>query len=470
MKFLAILILAVILGNKARTVSGGLVFAHYLIYAPDSVATYKAEIQLAQSKGIDAFALNTNVYRKNLFDQMYQAAQELGTGFKIFVSADIHADGNGRLSPADVSDMMTSYRTHPNQLMYNGKSFFTSWLGNDDSYWSFYGYSNSVAAWQDIFNQAGGKSLYFFIPFFPTDGSYNGVTGVLNTFGTLVDGYYGWDTSAWNYINNNFDTPGTSPGDATSLQACVDAGKTYMASVSAWFFKNLGGQQCCPSTTPSCSPSSSDQSGCPCQVKGNYQGSGLWLQHWTQIINNPPPLVEIVSWNDWIEGHYVSPNLSVGAASSGVDVAGFPHDAYLDLGKHYIDWYKTGTEPAPSQDSVYLFYYTQSSSVSISGQCSILHQEKLTDAVYAVIKLSPGPAATITINSGGHTTMGNATQGINVIGMGFFEGTQSVTFVRGSVTYTLTGAKQISNSGLSSYNYNVYSAFCKNVQNGACGS
>jgi hypothetical protein len=203
-----------------------MIFAHYMIYYPDSIDTYKQEIQLAKSKGIDAFALNTNIYRQNLFDQMYDAADQLNIGFKLFFSADIHCcdpgttPPNDRLSPTNIISMLSDYRTRPSQLQYNGRSFFTSW-GGDDSYWQSqgYGYSGQKAAWDDIFSRAGGKSLYYYLPFYATDGSYYGVLGqVYQPYGSTVDSYYGWDRSAWNYENNNWNTPITTPGDTSSLQ------------------------------------------------------------------------------------------------------------------------------------------------------------------------------------------------------------------------------------------------------------
>ncbi|KAG6556821.1 hypothetical protein Mapa_001768 [Marchantia paleacea] len=471
--------LALMLAHQASIATAQkMVFAHYLIYADDTIDTYKQEIELAHSKGIDAFALNTNVYRKHLFDNMYEAARQVGTSFKLFFSADIHADGNGRLSPANVVSMLSDYRTHPNQLYYKNKAFFTSWLGDSDGYWSFYGFANSKAAWDDIFSTAGGKSLYFFIPFFPTDGSYYGVKNVVyDKFGSTVDGYFGWETSAWNYLAGNYDSPGTTPGDASSLSISNELSKTYMAGAAFWFFKNLGGTAgtvCCVGNSPSCDPASGRDvnTDCPCEVKGNYQGPGLWVQHWGQIIANPPPLVEIISWNDWIEGHYIAPGYSSGAAASGeyVDVAGFPHQAYLEFGQHYIQWYKTGSEPVATKDSVYLFYYTMPKATSISGVCGILHSDKLSDTLYAAVILTPGPSATITLTSGGSTYTETVTQGVSLLKTEFATGTQSLTMIRGSTTFTLTGDKPIINSGIAKYDFNIYSTFCADVQNGHCGT
>ncbi|KAG6556818.1 hypothetical protein Mapa_001765 [Marchantia paleacea] len=62
--------------------------------------------------------------------------------------------------------MLKDYRSHPYQLQYQEKSFFTSLLGNEDGFWSSSGYANAVVAWPDIFNKAGGKSLIFSFPSF----------------------------------------------------------------------------------------------------------------------------------------------------------------------------------------------------------------------------------------------------------------------------------------------------------------
>eukprot|EP01018_Ginkgo_biloba_P039948 Gb_40400 [translate_table: standard] len=256
---------------------------------------------------------------------MYQAAMEVGPNFKLFFSADIHKDSNGNLND-EIALMLTRYSNHPNQLKYNGKQFFSAWLGSDDSWWKEYGYSTALAGWQDVFQKAGGKNNYFFVPFFPTDGSKDGVLGTIDKFTSIVDGLFAWDTSAWPYFNDNYQTP-SDEKDRNYLDGCNANGKVFKASVSPWFFKNIQGT-CCSDV---CKSKSVD---CQCQVKGNYQGPGLWLKRWEQLINMKPPLVEIVTWNDWPESSYVAPALSVGASDSGV--TDFTHQAFLDVGEHYI--------------------------------------------------------------------------------------------------------------------------------------
>jgi glucan endo-1,3-alpha-glucosidase len=422
------------------------VFAHYLLYAPDSVEVLKQEIQLAQSKGIDAFALNTNVWRRERADAIYQAAKEIGPDFKLFFSADIHKDSNGNLSPADILEMMTRYKSHPNQLRFSGKQFFTAWLGSDDSWWADYGYSSALKGWKDVFIKAGNRMNYFFVPFFPTDGSYYGVLGTIDKFNDTIDGLMAWDTSAWPYYDSTLQTPSVER-DSNYLKACNDRGKVYMATPSPWFFKNIQ-DTCCSSDCQA------KNVGCGCQVKGNYQGPGLWLSRWQQIISLRPPLVEIVTWNDWVESSYVAPPLSVAAK----DVADFTHRAFLDLGEHYIRWYKTGNQPAVKEDSLYLFYYTHSKNTNAAADnCKVANSDTLSDKVYVTAVLTK--PACVKLRSGGGSKTFSAPAGISTWSIDFSEGQQAASLKRGGgVVKSVAGNKPITNSNVSRYNFNVYSA------------
>src|SRR5579872_2193765 len=76
-----------------------MVFAHYMVCCPTAgggatVEDFKHEIQEAQSRGIDGFALNCGGWNKSEPHykvrtlEIYEAARRLGTGFQLFISAD----------------------------------------------------------------------------------------------------------------------------------------------------------------------------------------------------------------------------------------------------------------------------------------------------------------------------------------------------------------------------------------------
>src|SRR6187551_3136893 len=117
----------------SRQVTPKGVLAYYLLAYPtydDTVEGYKQDIRDAQAVGIDGFALNAGSWSVETYFQtrsakMFQAALELGTGFKLFMSADLCC----ALPASDVVDMFARYANHPNQLRYNGSPVFTAWMG-----------------------------------------------------------------------------------------------------------------------------------------------------------------------------------------------------------------------------------------------------------------------------------------------------------------------------------------------------
>lgn len=60
--------------------------------------------------------------------------------------------------------------------------------------------------------------------------------------------------------------------------------KWYMMPVSPWFYTNLPSKNWL------------------------WRGDDLWHQWWDEVMNLQPELVEILTWNDWGESHYISPN------------------------------------------------------------------------------------------------------------------------------------------------------------------
>ena len=115
------------------------VFAHYMVcFAAqgERVDDYKREIQEAQAAGIDGFALNCGDWHNEPHyprrtKAIYQAALELGTGFKLFFSVDFaglkgHPPGEFE---SYVLDMVKTYGHHPNQLRVDGRTVVSTFGG-----------------------------------------------------------------------------------------------------------------------------------------------------------------------------------------------------------------------------------------------------------------------------------------------------------------------------------------------------
>eukprot|EP00250_Pteridium_aquilinum_P019553 c24474_g1_i1 orf=152-1498(-) len=435
MAFAFLLLLSVFSHNLPSSLAQEppMVFAHYMLYSflySDDVAGFTKEIQLAQSHGIDAFALNTPAWNPTLqtrADNLYQAAENLG--FKLFFSADFNSY-DGSLTLDNIRTMLTRYANYSSQLTYQGKQFLSTFEG---STLTVSPYTDALSTWRDgVLNPAGGN--IFFVPcFLVASGDPADIANVINEFNPILSGLLAWDVSGWPYVDGSI----SDAADKAYLSALGDAGKVYMASVSPWFFRT-------------------DASG---GVRGNYQGDGLWRQNWENLIALKPPLVEILTWNDWAERTYVvavsASNNPIGAVEN--NDQGFPHLAYLDLaGRYFIPWYKTGQQPtidSASKEALYIFYYTQSKEGS-----SVRNADLLDDKVYATVLLFE--AADVILSSGTQSqTFSNVQAGMQSVSMAFSTGQQSVKVVRnGAEVLSITGALSIE-SPPASQDFNVYSAY-----------
>jgi hypothetical protein len=84
-----------------------------------------------------------------------------------------------------------------------------------------------------------------------------------------------------------------------------------------------------------------------------WRGNQLWATRWQQAIAMQPEFVEIVTWNDFGESHYIGPLVAVEEVP-GCEwyVNNNPHDGWRAILPYYINQYKNGGNAtyAPSQD------------------------------------------------------------------------------------------------------------------------
>ncbi|EAA30893.3 carbohydrate-binding module family 24 protein [Neurospora crassa] len=280
-------------------------------YKVDNASNYTlgdwtTDIQLAQQAHIDAFALNV-AYRDNLDSILPLAFQAAANrGFKLFFSFDYA--GHGAWPKDSVGTMLTKYRTLPAYFIYKGKYFVSTFEGPD-----------SADDWIDL------KSQYnvFFMP----DWSSLGAKEALLRGGGVADGLFNW--AAWPWGPQDMDTY----TDASYLQYLN--GKPYMMPVSPWFFTNLPGYN----------------------KNWLWRGDSLWYDRWVQAaFNKTTPgiidsteFVEIISWNDYGESHYIGPlydkameAFTIGQAPSNF-AKDMPHDGWRMFLPYVIDLFKTGT-------------------------------------------------------------------------------------------------------------------------------
>jgi glucan endo-1,3-alpha-glucosidase len=82
----------------------------------------------------------------------------------------------------------------------------------------------------------------------------------------------------------------------------------------------------------------------------------LYNTRWETIVTNRDSidLVQIVTWNDYGESHYIGP-IEGDQPNSQDWVDGFDHTPWLDMTTYYATAYKTGSYPDITEDKLYLW-------------------------------------------------------------------------------------------------------------------
>lgn len=121
--------------------------------------------------------------------------------------------------------------------------------------------------------------------------------------------------------------------DLDNQHLAGNGGKIFMAAASPWFYSHYS-------------------------FKNWFYGGDEWLYptRWEQLVTarDRVDIVEIISWNDYGESHYVGP-IEGAQPNSEAWVNGFDHTAWLELGAVYSKVFKTGTWPTFTKDKIFLW-------------------------------------------------------------------------------------------------------------------
>ncbi|THY17642.1 glycoside hydrolase [Aureobasidium pullulans] len=380
------------------------VFAHYIVgnvatLTPSySTADWQKDIRSAQSSHIDAFALNIandGRYGAQLANA-FSAANTLG--FKLFFSFDYAAQG--AFSQQVVIDLINQYKGNGAYYQYNGKAFVSTFEGPGNS-----------GDWTTIKSQTG----CFFIP----DWSSLGAQGAINR--GVADGLFSWE--AWPVGPNDM----TTQPDVSYKNAL--AGKPYMMPVSPWFYTNLPGYS----------------------KNWLWRGDDMWYDRWQQVMSIQPDFVEILTWNDWGESHYIADLDTRQFGLFGADAgkapfnyaSNMPHDGWRLFLPYVIDMYKNGKASISTEGLVSWYRLTPGSACSSGGttgntasqgQQEYPPAQLAQDKVFYSALLTSTADVTVTI---GGTTQTGTWENVPSGGSGIYHG--SVPFSgRGAVTVKIT--------------------------------
>ncbi|ESZ94750.1 alpha-1,3-glucanase/mutanase [Sclerotinia borealis F-4128] len=277
---------------------------------------------------IDAFALNIAYGRTFNDKQISNAfAAASSSGFKLFFSFDYASEG--AWNEAVVTELLQQYTS-------NAAYFHTA--DTSQPLVSTFESPASAADWVEIKSLTG----CFLIP----DWSSLGADAAVQLEGGVADGLFNW--AAWSYNGERMNTY----IDASYLQY-LDK-KPYMMAASPWFYTNFPGfdkNWIWPDVSMS-----------------------LWSDHWTEILLQKPDYVEIISWNDYGESHYISESRSSPPFVDGDDtfgyVTGMDHNAWTWPLAVWTEQYKSG-KATITEESLVLEYMLHSPSECNDGNTTV---------------------------------------------------------------------------------------------------
>ena len=377
-----------------------MVFAAYLQGAPvygTTIESYKKEIRDAQALGIDGFVyyiLSANIGSD---PRIFTAADE--SGFKMILAITDCCDFIDPVSsPPLVVNLIKTTTKHPSYYKYNNRPVVLTWRGEDrePQFWP-----------EGIIAPLKKEGIdILLMPFFSIQKKDVDIA------------QWAWPNWFKNYAGGfNFVSAARLPQDTIKYgEQQTDYMKTinkfYMAGVSPYYFRTRH------------SAATRDYV--------EYDGGEEIAKQWESIINvQKPKWVNIVTWNDYTES-YINP-VDTKRTDIFLTNPGFgnntrpllkPHNGYAQLMKYYITWYKTGSQPPITSDSLFYFYRTHPKNLVASDEPNDIRthgtsgtstnddgsHNNILDVIYITTILTK--PARLTVVSGGSSSTKNIETGI----------------------------------------------------------
>ncbi|KZP15020.1 glycoside hydrolase family 71 protein [Athelia psychrophila] len=408
----------------AKVVQAQTVFAHFMVQNSYSYAQsdWTTDMKSAQAIGIDGFALNmgreTPNYENAKVNDAYAAAEALG--FKLWISFDM---SNAGWTEADMVSLVTAHAGSSAAYKWKGKPLVSTYSGESqgESFWS---------SFKSTLSSAGVNIVL--APAFTTYRDPANASSLLSTFPS-IDGFFNW--WSWPADTNSLLTTAT---DLAYQKAIAPRGGPYIMAVSPWQFKNIDGL-------------------------GDWVelSDTLWNYRWQQAVNDvKPDIVEIITWNDYGESHYISDinyNVNIGTEEEAY-VYGFDHSHWRDVAQYYIKYFKTGSAPAVTSDQIVFWYRGFPKAITCSTGTRPRNADFPADAVFALAMLTK--PANVSLYIGSKETTFYAGAGLTMGSVPFPTEDKQVPYIvinRGSTQVASGyGAVHINQTGCTYYNMNPW--------------
>ncbi|KIJ64430.1 glycoside hydrolase family 71 protein [Hydnomerulius pinastri MD-312] len=374
------------------------VVAHFMVgnAYPYTVANWQSDIELAHASGFDGFALNIgpDSWQPEQVAYAYQAAQQSRTNFKLFLSFDMSVLPCTTAADAEtLQGYITTYATHPNQFLYGGHVFASTFSGESCTF----GQSSVAQGWQTQFiDQLTGVNTVYFVPSFFVDPT------TFSTYDGVLDGMFNWNSgwpievtaafvSSLGGLSSASSSLATLVGATTTDEQYISGlGSTtgpqsYMAAISPWFFTHYS----------------------PQTYNKNWiylSDDHLYARRWEDLmsIRDQVAIVEHVTWNDYGESHYIGP-IEGDQPNSQAWVDGFDHQGWLVLTKYYSTAFKTGSYPAITKDRIIMWSRPHPALATAPDPVGQPTNFQITEDVVWAIVMATAPAR-VTLETSPNTT------------------------------------------------------------------
>ncbi|GHJ87956.1 hypothetical protein NliqN6_4358 [Naganishia liquefaciens] len=352
------------------------VWAHHIVgnTYPYTKDDWRRDIQLAQASGIDGFALNFGLdyWQPARIADAYAVAAELGSTFKLFLSPDmdvIECVSTNNL--ALIQNYIATYQNHTAAAKYGGKSILTTFAGQNCRF----GQSDMNKGWQLAMN--GYRNSTYFAPAW-TEGP--------EKFSTYdFDAFVNWG-AAWPSSTSDIDM-----ADDKYTMSKLGTRK-LIATVSPIFFTHFSWKNWL------------------------YRSDDFMMsQKLEQLLcmRNQIDQIEIISWNDYGEAHYIGDIGGDQPPESRLYTTGIPHTDILPLIKYYATAWKNGAYPKITQDQVFIMARPHPANAVASGDSigAPTGRDRSQDNFYAQVHLTA--PAVVYLKTNNQSTTFNGVAGVN---------------------------------------------------------
>lgn len=394
------------------------VFYHYMSSIPVSLPNAIRDVTLASASGADAFALNIMSNRTvsmQTVKTLFAAAKTNPPAGKtctmsLFLSFDMIA--GFQTDPGQIVNILKGFMSDPCYFKVGSLPFVSTFGGARQNF----GESSVNLGWQKRFKDAIGTPVYF-VPDFDDGPGYKSVqdSSYFTSLYPAIDGLFTW-TIAWT-------APFPSTVDAAYAKAAKSVGKSYMMSLSQCVFKH--------------------------NTYGDFWHNGdlKLTDRMKDILNIKPDFVELLTWNDFGEGHWFGTTDAVieGYQKFSPEIVqqtqNMNHTGWLRLVGPFIKAYKSGSSSILPQNGAVAqgsMWYRQ---IFLADVCTgkvnfasgakpdvkpppMKNGEVASDLANVAVILSQ--PATIIATSGTQTKTVQGVVGLNAFSLPLGRGTQSV--------------------------------------------